>query len=181
MELYDTTGVRQLFEQYYTPLVLFAVSYVNEREIAKDLVQDVFFSLIENRQQFESIDNLKFYLYSAVRNRCLKHLRHETVKNRYENYILQKDKEKQHYEEHLLEEEVFLLLNQAIEELPEQCRKVFNLSLQGKSNAEIAEIMNVSIETVKSHKKTGKKILYGKLKDTVSVVTITFYFTLLNL
>lgn len=163
------------------PLVLFAASYVNEREMAKDLVQDVFFSLIENQQQFESIDNLKFYLYSSVRNKCLKYLRHESVKNRYENYILQKDKEEQHYEEHLLEEEVFHLLNRAIEELPEQCRKVFILSLQGKSNAEIAGILNIGLETVKSHKKTGKKILYGKLKDAVPGITITFYLTLLNL
>lgn len=172
---YNSSGVSQLFERYYIPLVLFAKSYIQDEETAKDVVQDIFCLLLEKREKFHSIDNLKIYLYNAVRNKCLKHLRHEGVKGRYQQYIQHSEKEEENYQERILEEEVFLLLNETILGLPEQCKKVFLLTLEGKGNAEIAHILGISIETVKSHKKTGKKMLYDKLKDTMPMILLIFY------
>ncbi len=176
---YDQRGIKRLFEQYYIPLVLFAKTYVHDEEVAKDVVQDVFYSLVESREKFTTIDNLKAYLYGAVKNKCLKYIRHEDVKGRYAQHY-QEISEYADYQEKILEEEVFMLLNQAISELPGQCKKVFLLMLENKSNAEIAEILNIGIETVKSHKKAGKKILYAKLKDTVSVVMLVLLWNLLK-
>ena len=164
-----------MFERYYIPLVLFAKSYIQDEETAKDVVQDIFCLLLEKREKFHSIDNLKIYLYNAVRNKCLKHLRHEGVKGRYQQYIQHSEKEEENYQERILEEEVFLLLNETILGLTEQCKKVFLLTLEGKGNAEIAHILGISIETVKSHKKTGKKMLYDKLKDTMPMILLIFY------
>lgn len=175
LERSDDKGIELLFKQYYIPLVLFATTYVHDREIAKDTVQDVFFNLISDHQRFASIENLKIYLYSSVKNKCLKHLRHEDVKERYQQQVQNDD---EHYQNAILEEEVYSLLLQAIQNLPEQCKKVFLLTLEGKHNAEIAAILGISIETVKSHKKAGKRILYAKLKDTFSfwllLVAISF-------
>lgn len=177
---YDDAGIKELFEQYYVSLVLFAKMYVVDEDVAKDVVQDVFYVLVEKREKFTTIANLKVYLYSAVKNRCLKHIRHEEVKERYGKYVLLNENDETVYQERILEEEVFALLNQAIQELPAQCKKVFLLTLEGKSNPEIAQLLNVSIETVKSHKKTGKRILYGKLKDIVSVTALSFFFSLIQ-
>lgn len=176
----DDAGIRWLFEQYYVSLVSFAYTYVLDREVARDMVQDVFFGLLEKKEKFTNIDNLKVYLYSAVKNKCLKFLRHEDVKGRYEQYMLSNENEEETYQERILEEEVFSLLNEAIYSLPQQCKNVFLLTLEGKSNAEIAEILHVSIETVKSHKKTGKKILYEKLKHVVSLGVLAFYLAFLS-
>lgn len=172
---YDDTGVSQLFERYYIPLVLFAQSYVQDEEIAKDTVQDIFCLLIEDQKKFLNVENLKVYLYNAVRNKCLKHIRHEGVKGRYQHYIQHSEKEAEEYYERILEEEVFLLLNKAILELPEQCKKVFLLTLEKKGNAEIAQILGMSVETVKSHKKTGKKLLYARLKDILPIAILMFF------
>lgn len=173
------SGIRSLFERYYVPLVLFAGNYIHNQDAAKDLVQDVFYALIESNEKFTTIENLKVYLYSAVKNRCLKYLRHEEVKDRYINYMSQAEQQEAFYHDRILEEEVFSLLNQAIQQLPEQCKKVFLLALEGKNNSEIADLMGIGLETVKSHKKTGKKILYTKLKGVVPVVVLTFYMDLL--
>lgn len=169
---YNDKSIEQFFKQYYIPLVLFGTTYVRDQDTAKDMVQDVFFTLINNRQQFDSIDNLKIYLYSSVKNKCLKFLRHEEVKGRYEQYVQANETI---YQEAVLEEEVFVLLTQAINKLPEQCKKVFLLTLEGKSNSEIAEILGIGIETVKSHKKTGKKLLFAKLKNSISDSMFIFY------
>lgn len=158
---YDSKVIRKLFEQHYTPLVLFAKGYVTDLDTAKDIVQEVFVVLIESCQIFDSVDNLKAYLYSSVKNKCLKYLRHEEVKKRYTTYIQNEITEEEYaYENRVLEEEVYSLLIQEIQKLPEQCRKVYLLVLEGKANGEIAEQLHLSVETVKSHKQTGKKILY---------------------
>lgn len=173
------SGIRSLFEHYYMPLVLFAGNYIHNQDAAKDLVQDVFYALIESNEKFTTIENLKVYLYSAVKNRCLKYLRHEEVKGRYISYMSRTEQQEAFYHDRILEEEVFRLLNQAIQQLPEQCKKVFLLALEGKNNSEIADLMGIGLETVKSHKKTGKKILYTKLKGVIPVVVLTFYMDLL--
>lgn len=173
------SGIRSLFEHYYVPLVLFAGNYIHNQDAAKDLVQDVFFALIKNNQNFTTIGNLKVYLYSAVKNRCLKYLRHEKVKDRYINYMSRTEQQEALYQDWILEEEVFSLLNQAIQQLPEQCKKVFLLALEGKNNTEIADLMGIGLETVKSHKKTGKKILYTKLKSVIPAVVLIYYMQLL--
>lgn len=172
---YGRKGMGELFEHYYIPLVFFATSYVKDQEVAKDVVQDVFFKMMEAHERFNSIDNLKTYLYTAVRNKCLKYLRHENVKEKYEQYMVGTEESTDFYFTHLLDEEVFVLLRQAVEELPEQCRKVFLLALEGKGNAEISEQLGIGIETVKSHKKAGKKLLYKRLKGAVLSLILVFY------
>lgn len=165
---YDAKVIRELFERHYTPLVLFAKSYIPDLDIDKDIVQEVFTTLIESRQVFNNVDNLKAYLYSSVKNKCLKDIRHEEVKKRYAAYIQNETvEEDESYENRILEEEVYTLLIQEIQKLPEQCRNVYLLVLEGKNNGEIAEQLHLNIETVKSHKQAGKKILYQQLKHVI--------------
>ena len=85
--IYDEKIVRELFEQHYTPLVLFAKGYIPDLDTDKDVVQEVFLSLIESQETFNDVDNLKAYLYGTVRHKCLKYLRHEEVKRRYQKYM----------------------------------------------------------------------------------------------
>lgn len=173
--IYDEKVIRELFEQHYTPLVLFAKGYIPDLDADKDIVQEVFLSLIESQKTFNDVDNLKAYLYGTVRHKCLKHLRHEEVKRRYQQYIQNEaPEETQTYEERVLEEEVYALLIKAVQNLPEQCRKVYLLVLESKSNQEIAHQLQLNIETVKSHKQAGKKLLYDQLKHLIPVGILIF-------
>ena len=132
-------------------------------------------SLIESQETFNDVDNLKAYLYGTVRHKCLKYLRHEEVKRRYQKYMQSEaPDETRTYEERVLEEEVYALLIKAIQNLPEQCQKVYLLVLEGKSNQEIAHQLQLNIETVKSHKQVGKKLLYDQLKHIIPVGILIF-------
>ena len=174
LQRYDDVAIKLLFEQYYTPLVLFAKGYVIDLDTSKDMVQEVFTALIESKEKFVSIDNLKAYLYQATKNRCLKYLRHEEVKKKYVGDVLYESEE--YYLNSILEEEEYHHLMKAISDLPEQYRKVFLLVLENKSNQEIADILALQVETVKSYKKAGKKMLYKRLKHIVPSVGLTFLF-----
>lgn len=171
---YDDVAVKLLFEHYYVSLVIFAKNYLPDIEDCKDVVQGIFLYIIENREKFTSIDNLKAYLYQTTHHRCLKHLRHEGVKQRY-IFESQAMGEEAFYLDHVLEEEVYTQLIQAIDALPVQYRKVFRLVLENKSNQEIAEILSLSVETVKSYKKQGKALLYKRLKDVIPLALLTSF------
>ena len=160
--IYDEKVIRELFEQHYTPLVLFAEGYIPDLDTDKDVVQEVFLSLIESQETFNDVDNLKAYLYGTVRHKYQKYMQSEVPD------------ETKTYEERVLEEEVYALLIKAIQNLPEQCQKVYLLVLEGKSNQEIAYQLQLNIETVKSHKQVGKKLLYDQLKHIIPVGILIF-------
>ena len=167
--------IRELFEQHYTPLVLFARNYVPDMEADKDIVQEILLALIESAKTFGTPDELKAYLYTAVKNKCLKHLRHEKVKQEYSDTHRDEPSEEETYFNRVLEEEVcYSLLVQEIELLPDQCRKVFKLILEGKTNPEIATDLHISIETVKSHKQSVKQILHDRLVHIVERSILLF-------
>ena len=68
------------------------------------------------------------------------------------------------FEDTVLEEEVHRIVAQEIEKLPEEQRKVVYFHMEGKNNLEIAEIMQISVNTVKTHKARARKTLKNKLK-----------------
>ncbi len=171
----DDNAFRQLFEEYYTPLVLFADSYINNTEQARDTVQDIFLTLCSNKEKFSSIDKLKAYLYCAVKNKCLKQLRHEKVKDKYASHIIHTTEGDVSFWDRVLEEEVYRLLYKSIINLPNQTQKVYLLSLKGYKNQEIAEELEIAVETVKSHKKTGKQLLQKQMKGLLSIMWIVSF------
>ena len=169
---YDNVAVKYLFELHYVSLVVFAKNYLADIEDCKDAVREVFLHIVEHKKQFATLEKLKAYLYQSTRNRCLKFLRHEEVKQRHLQEI-QAMTEETFYLDRILEEEVYTHLMNAIDALPPQCRNVYRLALENKSNQEIADTLSISIETVKSYKKQGKVLLYNRLKDIVTLALLT--------
>lgn len=167
--------IRILFEQYFQSLVVFATRYITDIDTCQDVVQDVFVYLVESKQKFNSKDHLLAYVYQMVKNRCLKQLRHEDVKEQYSTFY----KENQAFEDSLynniIEEEVFKKLVVEINLLPNYYKSVYLLVLEGKKNQEIAEELGLSIETVKSYKKEGKKILQNRLKGMSGLELVFLY------
>lgn len=169
---YDNVAVKYLFEHYYVSLVVFAKNYLADIEDCKDIVQEIFLHIVERKEQFATLEKLKAYLYQSTRNRCLKFLRHEEVKQRH-SQEMQAMTEEAFYLDRMLEEEVYTHLINAIEELPPQCRNVYRLVLENKSNQEIADALSIGIETVKSYKKQGKMLLYNRLKDIIPLALLS--------
>lgn len=141
-----------LFRANYTRLYFYALNIVNNPECAEDIVEDTFGYLWENYDRVVGDASPLPLLYSLVRNSCIDHLRHCDVKSRYESNITQTARvweENMEDEEH--QERISKVMS-AITQLPPQTRKVFEACfLHGKKYKEVAEEMDISINTVKTH------------------------------
>jgi RNA polymerase sigma-70 factor (ECF subfamily) len=160
---------------YFPKMVRFAREYVISEEEAKNIVQDLFLYLWEQRETLYAISNLNAFLFTLVKNRCIDYYRHY---NRFESKKESLDTI-QERELHLRMEalrqfdvnmftanEIEEILDKAIQNLPEKCRQVFVLSrLEGLKHEEIARQLNISVNTVQNHISTALRKLKVELKD----------------
>lgn len=153
-----------IFNQYYAALCLFANRYVDDRDAAADIVQDVFVKLWQLRNDFFYLHQVKAFLYTSVRNRALNELEHLQVVSQYAQKVIEKQKDT-FFHDLVIEEETYRILTEAIDKLPAQMRVIMRLALEGKKNAEIAEQLDISPETVHTLKKAAYKKLRTYLKD----------------
>ena len=157
----------EVFDDLYIPLVVFAKGIMIENQMyAEDIVQDLFTNLLLSKKDFENRISLKSYLYISVKNACLNSKKHAKVRQLYaEDKQAVSTLKKISFFDKMLEEEVYSHLLKALDKLPKRCKEVFELSLKGYKNDEIAHAMKISLETVKSQKKRGKLLLSSVLKN----------------
>ena len=149
----DDRAFKVLFEKYYASLCAFATNFVNDPDVAEDIVQEIFFKLYTDKPTFDVVVALKSYLYLVTKNQCLNYLKHARIEQEYMSFLKER-----------------ALLSEAIQDLPEQTGQVFQLVMEGFDNAEIAEKLNLSIDSVKSHKKRGKQLLKSRLGDITVIL-----------
>ena len=153
----------RLFSDYYGILVCYAQKYTKREDIAEDIVQDVFASLWEENRIFPSQANFRSFLYISIRNAAFDYLRHQNVESSYIEEALTANRFLS--DDSFQKEEVFRLLFKQIDLLPERCREIFLLHLEGYDNDAIAKKLSLSIETVKTQKKRAMKTLRNNLKE----------------
>ena len=127
----DDAAYKELFARYYDSLKGLAFTYVKDSATAEDLVQDLFLALYYGGQKFDSVMGLKYYLFRSLKNGILNYLKKEGLRRRYEQQMMQGSEPMEDYWEKAMEEEVFVRLNDAVDRLPEQCRKVMRFTLEG--------------------------------------------------
>lgn len=159
----NRNAFRTLFDHYFSALAAFGYRYVPDVPAVEDMVQEVFIAFWENRTNFEHPGAVKSFLYTSVRNKCLNHLKHQSVKRKHEGSLLYRLESDQYFESHVIEEETFNKLFVEIRKLPPASQEIMLLALNGLKNQEIAEELKVSVNTVK----TQKKIAYARLKDAL--------------
>ncbi|WP_320018590.1 RNA polymerase sigma-70 factor [Labilibaculum manganireducens] len=154
---------KRIFEDYYRPLCGFSRKFIADTDVCDDIVQESFLGLWNRRAEISSFNAIKSYLYSSVRNACLNHLRHQSVKEKSEADILALSSD-WYLEDSIVEEEVHSQIYEAIEDLSPQSRKVVIMTMNGLTNPEIAADLGVSVNTVKTLKQRGYQFLRGRLK-----------------
>jgi RNA polymerase sigma-70 factor (family 1) len=168
----DKESYRLIFELLYPVMCLFSKKFLTSYDDAEDIVQEVFIELWHQRAKFESLNQIKAFLYLSIKNRCLNFKKHLIVRDKYSK-IAMIDNE-QAFEEFVLETEVVNHISNAINDLPEQRKQVIILSMQGLKNNEIAENMQISINTVKLQKKIAYKQLREKLTPSFYLFLLLF-------
>lgn len=154
---------QQVFDLFYEALCCFVNRYVKDVAVCEDCVQKAFIALWDNRTAIASEAHLKSFLYQVSYRNALNYLRHEQIKADYLSELQHEMEEQRSFIGGVLEEEVERILRQTEQSLPPRCKEIFILSMQGKSTEEIAVLLGVSENTVK----TQKKIAYKRLKQHV--------------
>lgn len=170
MDKKDVKHFESLFQQLQPRLFAFCCKYVDDRELARDFVQECFISLWENYGSVES--SFESYLFTAVRNRCLSHFRHQQTHADYEMSVRLRIKEIEFHPEmpdpltEMYLKDIHELLQQSIAKLPEKCRMIFVMSrYQGMKNQEIADTLGISVRTVEAQIYNALKFLKEELRD----------------
>lgn len=173
----DRGAFRFLIELYYDDLYIFAQSLCRNEDLSKDLVQEVFFSLWENRKNVKTKSVLKGWLYQSLKNKFIDHIRKHKKETVLVETNLAETTEQIAFGENQQElNRKVNLLEKEIELLPKKCHEVFVLSKkEGLSNQEIADYMNISLKTVEGHLTKALKILREKLRDQFKLLFTLFY------
>lgn len=161
-------GFELLFLAFYKPLKRVAQKTIGE-EFAEDIVQDTFMTIWNSKNTFENIQATKAYLYNTVHHKCLNIIRRENLLEKY-----QTEHREQLFEESVLEEDIFVLLHEALQTLPEHYKFAMERSLMGDSIQTIAEAMNTTEDTIKAYKRRSKILLRKRLCDQAYLLTIFF-------
>ncbi len=171
----DEKAFEILFRMYYEPLVSFCIKYVNDRDLANGLIQEVFVNIWENRKNLRP-QQPSPYLYRAAKNKCLNYIRHLNVKHEHHKEFELEES----FEEIITDEtnDKLVLIYNSIDKLPHQCKRIFIMSrMHGLKHKEIAEELGIAIKTVKNQ--IGKALKH--LKTDLSHLDILLVISILKL
>jgi RNA polymerase sigma-70 factor (ECF subfamily) len=156
-----------LLKQFYSPLCLFADRLLADKAAAEDIVGEAFIKLWNKRANFESLQNIKAFMYITIRNACLNHLKQVKRDSLNQKQLAYLTGEKEEFVlNEMIRAEILQEIMQEINNLPEQCRKVLKLGyLEGLKNQEIAKLLNISVHTVKNQKTRAIQLLKVRLRD----------------
>jgi RNA polymerase sigma-70 factor (family 1) len=172
-------GFTLLFRRYHSVLCNHAVRFVWSKDIAQDIVSEVFYQFWKNKQ-FENINtSFRSYLFRAVRNGCYNYISRE-LKNSVSLDEVENSTFNIQTPDQIIEfDELQYKIENIITQLPPQCKKVFLMNrFDGKKYAEIASELNISQKTVEMHLTKANKALRAFLKDDFLLILV--YLQLFN-
>ena len=169
-----------IYLSYFSKMKYFATEYVISDEDAENIVQDVFVELWENKEMLNMHMNLIAYLFTTIKNKCLNHMRHKivvqnTATKMQEEYLISLrmnlDSLEAFDNKLFSDQDIEKIINRALDSLPEKCRTIFFMSkIEGKKQKEIAQELNISINTVGTQIGIAYKKLRTELKDYLPIM-----------
>ena len=173
IKLGDEKAFEKIFHSYFERLCYFIKDYVIELETAREIVQETFARLWEIKDTLNENSNIPALLFTIARNNALNYLKHELTKRTYRKFVTD-NYNRLHINnivlsdliiDQLITNEVRDQINNIIYSLPERCRTAFIMSRNmGMSYKEIAEQMDISVNTVENHISEALKRIRAGLK-----------------
>ena len=168
----DQKSFEALFLKYHPRVKRFLLGFIKDEEEVNDMIQEVFFKVWIIRENISKTESFNFLLFRIARNMVYNFYEHTLVKNKYvlsqeKSYVLYTDL----IEEEIYAEELGLLIDIAIEKMPEQRRTIFKMSRkEGLSNSQIAEKLNLNKRTIENHITNALADLRGIIKSALSIL-----------
>ncbi|THV58183.1 RNA polymerase sigma-70 factor [Flagellimonas alvinocaridis] len=159
----DEKAYEYLMDTYYQRLCSYAYTLTNDHGKAEDIVQNVFVRVWTKRKKLNPSFLIKNFLYKAVYNEFIDEYRkNKSVLYLEKKYLEAIDIAVENEQDNL--EEIIMLVNLEINNLPPKCRRIFLLNKkEGLTHTEIAEHLGISIKTIEAHMTRAFKILEKKL------------------
>jgi RNA polymerase sigma-70 factor (family 1) len=168
----EDAAFERIFKLYHAPLRYYCEQLTGAGEESEDIVCEIFLTLWKKQIRFESVEHTQAFLYRSARNACLNFIRNgNKAIEKKEKLSAETTELSEDFLNTIIRTEVWAELYRAVEKLPSQCCKVITLSyLEGMTNQEIADEMNLSLQTVKNYKLRGLSLLKDKLPDGILVL-----------
>jgi RNA polymerase sigma-70 factor, ECF subfamily len=176
----DESAFEEVFNADYNRIVGFCEQFIGDRDQAQSLAQETFVKFWLNLDKIETVNGIHSFLYTAAKTSCLNYIRHKKVIVKYQDKQLQLKEGELNRE--ILESfdfdqlellELEKMIIQSINELPEKCRLVFELSrLEGKKNCEIAAQLKITVKAVEANMTRALKILRLKLAEYLPLILV---------
>lgn len=157
-----------VFHGYFNRIKVFIYSYVKSEEDAVELAEDLFVNLWLNHRKIDAEKSFSAFLHTMARNASLNFLKHQEV---HENYLSHSSYNDKSYtsEDDLIAKETALLIEMAVEKMPEKRKQVYLLSrVEGLNNEEIALRLGISKSNVES-------LLSLALKDIRKAILLSLF------
>lgn len=169
----DAEAFEKVFKTYFKNLHAYALYILKKNESAREVIQQVFYKIWEKRISLNIHTSMKAYLYKSVYNECMLQLKKKKNKEAYLSYILKQDTNKlaQGASEKIETTDLEIRLQKALNELPEQCRTIFQLNrFEGLKYHEVASQMGLSLKTIENQMGKALKRLRIALAEFLPLI-----------
>ena len=169
----DERAFNSLFYEYHQQLGRFVFSVTKSKELTEEIIQDVFVKLWENRKELPAVKNFSAYLFIITRNHTLNTIRKQVQEKEKQSvlaqhYALSNEKEPVH------EDSRYSLLDSAVDQLPQQQKKVYLLRQQGLKNTDVAFQLDISVNSVKKYQQWATQTIAKLIKAGPFILVILF-------
>ncbi len=165
------------YKDHYKAFILLACKYVQVTYLAEEIVNDVMARIWQERHTIQIESSLKSYCYRSIINRSINELKKQKKEMEGLKFLI--DKSSEAYELRQMEiNEYKIKIYTSIDRLPDQCRKVFQMSrFEEMKQQEIADALGISIKTVKNHITHALKVLSHSIDKIICLlIGILFFF-----
>jgi len=167
----DKDAFEKLFRNMYPALCGYANSMINYLLDAEEIVQDVFFNIWIKRKDIKIHTDIRSYIYTSIRNKCLVYLQHQKVKAQYVKFMKQNQNELSFDTESVMEkQEMEKIIDATLNSFPDNMRNIFVLSrYEGLKYQEIAKKLSISVKTVEANISKALKVFRRNLGEYVKI------------
>ena len=174
----DEAAFEQVFKTHFKRLHAYAFTILKDEVEAEEMVQQVFFKLWERNETLSLSGSVSSYLYRAVHNESLNYIKHQKVRSNHQLHVVYSMKnEVEHPAKKIMAGELEKKIHSALNELPEQCRTIFQMSrFDELKYREIADKLGISVKTVENQMGKALKLLREKLVDFLVFILIFIHY-----